>query len=127
MRDYVTDRVKSVPRQLDPAEVSAMANWVLFLTDSMPAAIDLVTETETAGLSLHGLFFHDLGEAQISRAPEGVAQLVRNLLMQTMADQFFGLHEIKRSYEQFKSEGVSEDILHQIAEEAMRLGIALEY
>jgi hypothetical protein len=46
-----------------------MARWALFLTDSMTAAIDLLLRTETAGFELHSLFFHDLHDAQIERAP----------------------------------------------------------
>jgi hypothetical protein len=40
IRDYTTDCAKGVPRTLDPRETSAIANWILFLTDSMPEAID---------------------------------------------------------------------------------------
>jgi Domain of unknown function (DUF4020) len=125
IRDYMTDRVKSVPRILDPAEASVMANWVLFLGDSMSDAIDLLLQTETEGLKLHDLFLHDLGQEQIDRAPDKIAQLVQHLLKSTTG-QFFGGHEIMRTYDQLTSAGVSVETLRQIAETALGLGISLE-
>jgi hypothetical protein len=124
MRDYLSDRVSSVPRKLDPAEVSAMASWPLFLTESMVSAIDLLLQTETAGLELHNLFLHDLGEGQIKRAPEMVAQLLHHLLKSTNG-QFYNALEIQNAYAQFKSADIDPKTLRQIAEEAMRLGITL--
>ncbi|OBJ53404.1 hypothetical protein A9W95_18250 [Mycobacterium sp. 1423905.2] len=125
MRDYFSDRVSSVPRTLDPTEATAMAGWIPFLTDSMPAAIDMVLQVDTAGFSLHDLFFRDLSDDRIARAPEKVAELVHHLLKSTDG-QFFGGHEIQRVYEVFKSASVSSHILHKVAEEAIRLGFTLE-
>jgi hypothetical protein len=85
----------------------------------------MVLQVDTAGFGLHDLFFHDLSEAHIERAPEKVAELVVHLLKSTNG-QFFGGHEIKRVYEAFESAGASSDVLHKIAEEAIRLGIALD-
>lgn len=125
MRDYMTDRVKSVPRKLEPAEASAMAGWILFLGDSMASAIELLLQMDTVGLEMHDLFFHDLSEAQIAREPQKIAQLVHHLLKSTTG-QFFGAHEIRRAYEQFKSRGVSTATLAAIAESAMHLGIPID-
>lgn len=124
MHDYVSDRVSSVPRQLDPAEASAIAGWIPFLTDSMGAAIDLLLQVDTAGFSAHDLFLHDLKDDQIERAPEKIAQLVHHLLKST-SSEFFGGHRIEEIYKALVAADVSETVLHQIAEEALRFGIAL--
>jgi hypothetical protein len=125
IRDYIDGRIRSVPRQLDPREASAMARWVLFLTDSMTDAIDLLLRVESAGFELHNPFFHDLHDAQIERAPEKVAQLVEHVMKATPAP-FHNASDLMKAYAKFKDCGVSGDTLHEIAEAAMHLGIELE-
>jgi Domain of unknown function (DUF4020) len=125
IRDYMTDRIRSIPRKLDPAEASAMAVWVLYLGDSMVAAIELLLQVQTVGLDLHNQFsFRHLGDAQIDRAPEQVARLVGHLLSATQGE-FHGALELKRVYEKLVSSGVSPDALRDIAEAAMKLNITL--
>jgi hypothetical protein len=46
--EYLNDRVSGVPRNLCTAEASAVAGWLVFLTDSMASAIELLLPTETA-------------------------------------------------------------------------------
>jgi Domain of unknown function (DUF4020) len=124
MHEYLSDRVSSVPRKLEPAEASAMASWPLFLTDSTESAINLLLQTETAGLELHNLFLHDLGEEQVKRAPEKIAQLIHHLLKSTEG-QFYNALEIQNLYAHFKSANVDPEIIRQIAEQAMRLGMTV--
>jgi hypothetical protein len=124
MGEYLKDRVSSVPRYLDPAEASAMAGWVLFLTNSMESAIEVLLSAETAGLELHDLFLHDLGEDQIRRAPEKTARLLHHLLKSTNG-QFYQALTIEDAYARFKAAGVDAEILRLIAEEATRFGIDL--
>jgi hypothetical protein len=102
-----------------------MARWALFLTDSMTAAIDLLLRTETAGFELHSLFFHDLHDAQIERAPEHVAQLIEHNLTVTKPP-FYDVIDLKRAYTKLKECGVSDSTLHKLAEAAMQLEIELD-
>ena len=87
-----------------------MARWALFLTDSMTAAIDLLLRTETAGFELHSLFFHDVHDAQIERAPEHVAQLIEHNLTVTKPP-FYDVIDLKRAYTKLKECGVSDSTL----------------
>jgi hypothetical protein len=101
-----------------------MAGWVLFLTNSMESAIEVLLSAETAGLELHDLFLHDLGEDQIRRAPEKTARLLHHLLKSTNG-QFYQALTIEDAYARFKAAGVDAEILRLIAEEATRFGIDL--
>ncbi|WP_166429206.1 DUF4020 domain-containing protein [Mycolicibacterium obuense] len=125
MHTYLSDRVSSVPRRLDPQEASAMASWPLFLTESIVSGIDLMLGTENAGLQLHNLFLHDLGEEQIAQAPEKVAQLLLHMLRKTDG-QFYRADSVERAHAQLNSAGVNADILRQIEEEATRLGFTIQ-
>jgi hypothetical protein len=126
IRRYLTDRVNGVPRPLAPEEVSAMASWPLFLQESMADAVELIVQTDSAGLELHNLFLHDLGPQQIERAPGELARLLHHLLMSTAVGTFHGQHGIEEAHAQFKSAGVDRDILRQIEEDALTLGFTLE-
>lgn len=124
-RDYLGSRTSSVPRRLDPREATAIAYWLLFLGDSMAAAIDLLLRNPVAGIDTHSLFFHDLTEGRVERAPKQIAQLVRQLLDSTH-ESFHYFMDLKRIYAKLKALGVPEDALHGIAEAAMRLGVEIE-
>lgn len=119
---YLKDRVGGAPRSLDPAEASAIANWLLFLDDSMKGAIELLLTVETVGLGLHDLFLHDLGDKQIAKAPETIARLIHHLLKST-DDQFHQALKIQEIYAQLVDAGVDAEVLHRIAEEATRLRV----
>jgi hypothetical protein len=122
---YLTGRVSSIPRKLDPAEASAIAAWVVFLGDSMAAAIELLLQVQTAGLDLHNHFsFRHLDKAQIDRAPEQVARLMGHLLSATQGE-FHDALELERIYQKLVSAGVSTGALRDIAEAAMKLNISL--
>lgn len=125
MRDYVTQRTNSIPRRLDGREASVIAHWSLFLTDSMPAAIDLVLRTETAGVGWHSLFFHDLKDKQIEQAPEKVAQLIEHILRTTVPPFHYAM-DLGKQYELLRRNGVSEPILEKIREAALGVGIELD-
>lgn len=102
-----------------------MAGWVLVLGDAMVPAIELLLQTQTAGLDLHDAFsFRKLDDAQIDRAPEQVAQLVGHLLSATQGE-FHGALELGRVYQKLVSAGVSAETLRYIAEAAMKLNISL--
>lgn len=81
--------------------------------------------TENVGLDLHNLFLHDLGEKQITRAPERVGQLLQHMLRRTEGP-FHYPHAVEEAYAKLRSAGVNADILRQIEEEATRLGITIQ-
>ncbi|MGA7135405.1 MAG: hypothetical protein WBZ15_24250, partial [Mycobacterium sp.] len=98
---------------------------ILFLADSLPEAIDLVLQSESAGVGGHSLFFHDLQERQIQQAPEKVAKLVEHVLRATVPPCHYAM-DIKKQYKHLKTHGVSEAMLEKIREAAIRLGIELD-
>lgn len=125
IRDYMSDRAKGVPRTLDPRETSALANWILFLTDSMSEAIDLIVEAPAAAVDIHDLFFHDLSAIHVERDPERVARLVLQRLDATPAP-FQGWIDLKERVDELRTAGAGTEVLTSIAEAALRLGISLE-
>ena len=125
IRDYIIQRTASIPRKLELREASAIAHWILFLADSLPEAIDLVLQSESAGVGGHSLFFHDLQERQIQQAPEKVAKLVEHVLRATVPPCHYAM-DIKKQYKHLKTHGVSEAMLEKIREAAIRLGIELD-
>lgn len=125
IRDYLTDRIRSIPKALAPEEVSAIAVWVLYLSDSMGAAIDLLLHVPSAGLDMHNLFLYELRDERIECEPESLARLVGCLLKATTG-QFYDSLDVHRVYRRFKDCGVSADDLRKIAEAALALGILVE-
>ncbi|MCH9733549.1 MAG: DUF4020 domain-containing protein [Actinomycetia bacterium] len=125
IRDYLTDRIRSIPKALAPEEVSAMAVWVLYLSGSMGAAIDLLLQVPSAGLDMHNSFLHELQDERIECEPESLARLVGSLLNATTGD-FYGALDVQRVHGRFKDCGVSADDLRRIAEAALALGISVE-
>ncbi|CAM3657974.1 DUF4020 domain-containing protein [Mycobacterium frederiksbergense] len=122
---YLTNRVGNIPKALAPEEVSAIAVWVLYLSDSMSTAIDLLLQVPSAGLDMHNRFLHELRDERIEREPEGLARLVASLLGATTG-QFYGGREVQRIYRRFKDCGISPDALRKIAEAALALGFSVE-
>lgn len=122
---YLTDRVGSIPKALAPEEASAIAVWVLYLSDSMGTAIDLLLQVPSAGLGTHTLFLHELRDERIECAPESLARLVESLLNATTG-QFYGSRDVQRVYRKFRDCGVSPDALHGIAEASLALGFPAE-
>lgn len=125
IRDYTTDRAQDVPRTLDPRETSALANWCLFLTDSMSEAIDLIVEAPAAAIGIHDLFFHDLITTHIERDPDRVARLILQRLDAT-PEPFHGWIHLKERVDELKRAGAEPDLLTRLAEAALRLNISLE-
>lgn len=125
IRDYLTDRISSIPKALAPEEVSAIAVWVLFLSESMGAAIDLLLRVPSAGLDMHNPFLHELRDELMECEPESLARLVGSLLGATTG-QFYGALDVQRVYRKLKDCGVSPGALREIAEAALALGFQVE-
>jgi uncharacterized protein DUF4020 len=128
MGDYWSNRTRSVPRELDAAEASAMARWALFFTDSMEAGIDLALKSSTAGFGTDTPILNDLTNDRIDRAPEKLAQMVGHLLSSTELPDGQSFHygrDLQRIYRRLSEHRVPDDALGVIAEEAMRLRVDL--
>ena len=45
MRDHWQDRIDGLPRPLDPAEASALADWAILLDSDFPEAVDMAHQS----------------------------------------------------------------------------------
>jgi hypothetical protein len=126
--DYWSDRTRSVPRDLDAAEASAMARWAVFFTDSMESAIDLALEVPTAGFGRRSLILRDLTNDRIDRAPDKLAKLIGHMLRSTEPEDgqpVLYASDLQRIYRRFFEQSVPNDVLRDIATHSMRLGVEL--
>jgi hypothetical protein len=82
MRHYWQDRLKSVPARLTLDEASAMASWVVYLTDSVHDGVALAV-AHPAQLGEHCDVLRDLTEERVSRAPMELTKLLVHLLKGT--------------------------------------------
>ena len=106
-------------------EAAAMAEWVMYLTDSPEEAIDLALRHEV-GLASQSFVLHVLREQdRIARCPERFAALVAHLLTGAKLP-FYGGYDLPDIVDQLKSHGVSEDSILPIREQAVRLNIPLD-
>jgi len=46
LKDYWENRLQGVPRKLDPAEINTMLNWVIYLHDVFPEAVDMAVRMD---------------------------------------------------------------------------------
>jgi hypothetical protein len=126
--EYWSDRTRSVPRELDAAEASAMARWAVIFTDSIESAIDLVLAVPTAGFGRRPLIMRDLTNDRIDKAPAKLAQMVSHILGSTESgggQQVLYASDLRRVYGRFSERNVPDDVLRAIATDAMRLGVEL--
>jgi hypothetical protein len=119
MRTYWKDRLASVPAQLSVQEASAMATWVVYLTDSLEEGITIAT-TAPAGITQHSRLLHELTSERINHAPSPIARLVGHLLRNTQPP-FHQCDEIQRITQDIASTPAATD-LTLIREQALRLG-----
>ena len=121
MRTYWQGRLASVPTQLTIQEASAMATWVMYLTDSLEEGITLATRMP-AGITQHSRLLHELTSERIGRAPSPIATLVGHLLRSTQPP-FYECDEIRRIMQGLADRAAPAD-LTAIREQALRLGCA---
>jgi hypothetical protein len=119
MQRYWRDRLESVPVRLTVEEASSMANWVPYLSDSLPEGVALATAAP-ASLTPHGDLLRSLDETRLRRAPEEFARLLAHLLRST--DQpFWGGPELARLVPILRDGAAPSDI-DAIREQGIRLG-----
>ena len=122
MRNYWIDRLASIPNVLTHEESSALARWAIYMTDSLPEAVDLAVSSP-AGVSPHSTFLMDLKEPTcIARAPEAIARLLTHVLTGT-EPPFWECHNVAEAVPILGEYVAAEDIA-PIREEALRLGCA---
>jgi Domain of unknown function (DUF4020)/SIR2-like domain len=119
MRQYWDDRLASIPKQLSFEEASAMASWVVYLTDSFEEGANLAS-SKSAGITEHSRILHELTNDRIAGEPVPAAKLLAHLLRGT--DQpFYGCHELQRITQALDNRAEPAD-LTAIREQALRLG-----
>ena len=119
MRGYWAGRLASVPADLTEQEASAMAAWVIYLTDSIEDGVALATE-HAASLVAHSQVLQDLTEERISPAPNAIARLLTHLLRRTK-QPFYDCHALRQIVEILRKQPEPADVTG-IAEQAVRLG-----
>ncbi|MGW5918110.1 DUF4020 domain-containing protein [Nocardia fluminea] len=119
MQRYWQDRLNSIPRQLTHGESSAMASWIVPLTNSMGQGVALAT-AYAAGINEHDGILHELDGEPISRAPAECAKLIAHLLRGTQ-QPFWGCHYLKQILPKIRGTADAND-LQDIVQEALRLG-----
>ncbi|WP_198166764.1 DUF4020 domain-containing protein [Mycobacterium sherrisii] len=125
IHEYWEGRVEGRLTTMTTEEASAMAEWVLYLTDSQEEAIALALRHE-AGLTSQSRVFHVLrGQNRIARCPERFADLVKHLLTGSKLPCYSG-YDLPSIVQQLKTHGVSEDSIRPIREQGIRLNIPLD-
>jgi hypothetical protein len=125
VRTYWEGRLNGRLMTMTTQEATAMAEWVVYLTDSQEEAIGLALRHE-AGLANQSVVLHLLRQQdRIARCPERFADLIAHLLTGT-GRPFYSGYDLPSIVDQLKSHGVSEDSIRPIREQAVRLNIPLD-
>jgi len=121
MQQYWQNRLNSIPLQLTFDEASAMAAWVVHLTDpgSIGQGIDLAT-SHPAGLRRHAGILRTLNSNRIDNDPIQFAKLIAHLTRHT-EEPFWQCHELAELVPQLRNKADTTDI-NTIIEQALRLG-----
>jgi hypothetical protein len=125
IRAYWEGRLDGRLTTMTTAEATAMAEWVVYLTDFQEEAVGLVLRHD-AGLASPSVVLHLLRQQdRIARCPERFADLVAHLLTGTKLP-FYAGYDLSDIVHQLKRHGVSEDSIRPIKEQALHLNIALD-
>lgn len=119
MRPYWQGRLESIPVELTTEEASAMATWVVYLTDSIGDGVTLAT-AQPAGFRERTNILHDLGENRVHHGPAEFAKLIAHLMRGTQPP-FWGGHYLAKIMPELRRGADPADI-EAIVEESMRLG-----
>jgi hypothetical protein len=120
MQKYWTDRLASIPSQMTVEESSAMAEWVVHLTESIEDAVALAM-AHPAAIEEHGDLLHQLQGERLDRAPVSFARLVAHLLRGT-SPPFWGGHYLAELVPRLRTGQANPADIQSIVEAAMRLG-----
>src|SRR4051794_15935018 len=123
MRSYWEGRLESVPRRMNTQEASSMAQWVVYLSESVGEGVGLVVQCPAA-FTQYSRLLHELSEQRVQNDPSAFAQLVSHLLCGTELP-FYG-YEVSDVLRHLRSHGIAEQQLNTIKEQALRLGITLD-
>ena len=121
MHQYWTDRAASIPLVLTKEEASAIAAWVVYLTDSIEDGVNLAVASP-ANLDGNRTFLRSLKDAQLDQSPAQFARLLGHLL-KDVGEPFWGCVELERIVLRTSAQASTED-LTSIVNEALRLGCA---
>jgi hypothetical protein len=119
MERYWQARLDSVPVLMTTDEQSAMATWVAYLTDSIPAGVHLAT-AQPAGLEEHADLLRKLNDATLDRAPREFATLVAHLLRGTNPP-FWDCRDLERVFQHVHAVADPAKVT-TIVQQAVRLG-----
>ncbi|MGH3683704.1 MAG: DUF4020 domain-containing protein [Pseudonocardiaceae bacterium] len=121
MRQYWQDRLGSVPLQLTVDEASAMAAWVVHLTESGSTGEGVILATaHPAGLRNHTRILRDLNDDRMHHAPAEFAKLIAHLMRGTQPP-FWECHDLANIVPRLR-DGAEPTDINIIIEEAIRLG-----
>jgi hypothetical protein len=102
IKKFWTNRLVSIPRKMSVDEASAMAAWVVYLTESASEGVELALQ-HAAGFSEPTLLAHLLSAERIRHAPNDFARLVIHLVSNTTSS-FYG-YDLPEIFEQFRDRG----------------------
>ena len=105
-----------------------MARWAVFFTDSIESAVDLALKVPTAGFGRRPLVLRDLTNDRIGRAPVKIAEMMDHILRSTEPEDgqpVLYASDLQRIYRRLSEQNVPNDLLRDIATQAMRLGVDL--
>jgi len=120
MSRYWTNRLRSMPRPLDPAESSEMAIWSLFLSESTESAVGLALEAPL-GTGEHNDLLWLLDDDRFDRAPSAFVRLLSHAL-ESKSQPFYGQHNLRGILTRARAHVPSED-LTPLVDQALRLGL----
>jgi hypothetical protein len=120
MRQYWQERLDSIPTQMTVEESSAMAEWVVHLTESVEDGVSLAM-AHPAALEEHGDLLHYLEDQRLDHAAASFARLLAHLLRGT-SPPFWGGHYLAQVVPRLRAGQADRADIRSIVEEALRLG-----
>ncbi|MDQ2837698.1 MAG: DUF4020 domain-containing protein [Actinomycetota bacterium] len=118
MRNYVVDRVATVPRPLTADEASAIAHCTVYLEASFSEAVDLIENTD-ASLSNNRRMLNDLTDKKARTYPGPTARFVAHLLRRT--ETLWDSRDLKRLVGIVK-DSADTTVVDEIRAQSLRLG-----
>ncbi len=122
--DYWTMRKSGTPVQLNQNEVSAMLNWLPWLSDNFPAAVDLAISIPCGELRSHSLV-SDLGRSGLAvRYPNSMAKLI-SYILRCETDSHYLSNIQSDILEPLSEQGIDAEVRKELDEELISSGRTL--